>query len=167
MTAGTQTYIQSIPLVAGAAVPQANSTLCMVVANDALWPTGTGYDVALTDTHGNSLPGYPMQWQLMGPGTTINLSSKLPYYHGIVMFPQPRFWRSGKPQVFQGERKEMKPPEIAAVCCVDLGDEELVKSLWGFFRLMLGKQAERRQRHIVPCALERRLNNRWLWLNAK
>jgi hypothetical protein len=67
----------------------------------------------------------------------------------------------------RNQRKEMKPPEIAAVCCVDLGDEELVKSLWGFFRLMLGKQAERRQRHIVPCALERRLNNRWLWLNAE
>jgi len=30
-----------------------------------------------------------MQWQLMGPGTTINLSNGLPYYHGIVMFPSP------------------------------------------------------------------------------
>jgi hypothetical protein len=67
----------------------------------------------------------------------------------------------------QSQQKEMKPPGISAVCCVDQGDEELVKSLWRFFRLILGKQAERRQRHTIPCALERRLNNHWLWLNAE
>jgi hypothetical protein len=44
---------------------------------------------ALTDPNGHSQPGYPMQWQLMGPGTTVNLSNGLPYYHGVVMFPSP------------------------------------------------------------------------------
>ena len=88
-TAGSANFLQSIPLLAGAALPATNTTACGIVANDALWPTGTGYNVALTDSSGNSLPGYPMMWQLMGPGTTINLSSGLPYYNGIVMFPTP------------------------------------------------------------------------------
>jgi len=25
----------------------------------------------------------------MGPGTTINVSNGLPYYHGVVMYPTP------------------------------------------------------------------------------
>jgi len=86
---GSAAYIQSIPLVTGAAVPSSNTTLCKQVANDAIWPTGTGYTVALTDTGGNTLPGYPMMWQLMGPNTTIDLSTGLPYYHGTVYFPTP------------------------------------------------------------------------------
>lgn len=86
---GTGAYIQSIPLVTGAAVPSSNTTLCKQIANDAIWPTGTGYTVALTDPSGNTIPGYPMMWQLMGPNTTINLSTGLPYYHGTVYFPTP------------------------------------------------------------------------------
>jgi hypothetical protein len=43
----------------------------------------------------------------------------------------------------QTQQNEPKPPGIAAVCRVDLGDEELVKSLWGFLRLILGKQVLR------------------------
>ena len=30
-----------------------------------------------------------MQWQLMGAGSTINLSNGLPYYHGVVYYPVP------------------------------------------------------------------------------
>lgn len=86
---GSASYIQSVPLVTGAAVPSSNTTLCKQIANDAIWPTGTGYTVALTDPSGNTIPGYPMQWQLMGPNTTINLSTGLPYYHGTVYFPTP------------------------------------------------------------------------------
>lgn len=86
---GTGAYSQTIPLVAGAAVPGTNGTLCQQVANDAAWPSGTGYNVALTDTNGNTMPGYPMQWQLMGPGSEINLSLGLPYYHGVVYYPTP------------------------------------------------------------------------------
>ena len=37
------------------------------------------------------------------------------------------------------QEKQAKPPGIAATCCVDLSDEELVKSLWMFLRLILGK----------------------------
>lgn len=86
---GSAAFIQSVPLVTGAAVPSSNATICKQVANDAIWPVGTGYTVALTDPSGNTLPGYPMQWQLMGPNTTINLSNGLPYYHGTVFFPSP------------------------------------------------------------------------------
>ncbi|HEX8811053.1 MAG TPA: hypothetical protein VF742_03585, partial [Terracidiphilus sp.] len=35
----------------------------------------------------------------------------------------------------------IKPAGVVAVCCADLRDEKLVKSLWAFFRLILGKQA--------------------------
>ena len=83
------TYVQSVPLVTGVAPPATNTTVCSQVANDAGWPTGTGYQVAVTDPNGNVLPGYPMTWQLLGPNTTINLSNGLPYYHGIVTYPVP------------------------------------------------------------------------------
>lgn len=86
---GAAAYLQTIPLVTGAAVPASNTTICKQIANDAIWPTGTGYTVALADPSGNTIPGYPMQWQLMGPNTTINLSTGLPYYHGTVYFPTP------------------------------------------------------------------------------
>jgi hypothetical protein len=88
-TVGSAAFIQSTALVSGANPSSSNTTLCKQIANDAIWPTGTGYTVALTDTGGNTLPGYPMMWQLMGPNTTINLSTGLPYYHGTVYFPTP------------------------------------------------------------------------------
>jgi hypothetical protein len=88
-TTGTAAFIQSVPLVSGASPSATNTTICKQVANDTIWPTGTGYTVALTDPSGNTIPGYPMQWQLMGAGTTINLSNGLPYYHGTVFFPTP------------------------------------------------------------------------------
>lgn len=86
---GTAAFVLSVPLTSGAAVPSTNNTVCKQVANDAIWPSGTGYTVALTDPDGNTLPGYPMMWQLMGPNTTINLSNGLPYYHGTVYYPTP------------------------------------------------------------------------------
>lgn len=86
---GMAAFVQSTPLTVGAAPAATNATICKQVANDAIWPSGTGYTVALVDTSGNTLPGYPMQWQLMGPNSTINLSSGLPYYHGTVYFPTP------------------------------------------------------------------------------
>jgi hypothetical protein len=90
MSSGNGSYTQSVPLnLTGAAPPAINSTLCRLAANDALWPTGTGYNVALFDASGNPYPGSPMQWQLLGPGTQINVSNGLPYYHGIVMYPVP------------------------------------------------------------------------------
>lgn len=88
-TSALATYNQNVPLVTGAALPAANTTVCKQVANDAIWPVGTGYTVALVDPNGNTQPGYPMMWQLLGPNTTINLSNGLPYYHGTVTFPVP------------------------------------------------------------------------------
>lgn len=88
-TVGAASYVQSVPLVSGTPGLSTNTTVCKQIANDAGWPTGTGYKVALADSSGNSIPGYPMLWQLLGPNTTINLSSGLPYYHGVVTFPSP------------------------------------------------------------------------------
>jgi hypothetical protein len=88
-TVGSASFVQSSALTSGAAPASSNTTLCQVVANDAVWPSGTGYNVSLTDSRGNPVPNYPMQWQLIGPGTTINLSNGLPYYHGAVYFPVP------------------------------------------------------------------------------
>jgi hypothetical protein len=83
------TYTQSVPLVTGAAVPPTNTTICSIIANDSGWPTGTGYVVSLTTPAGSTMPGYPMQWQLLGPGNTINLSQGLPLYNGTVTYPIP------------------------------------------------------------------------------
>ena len=86
-TTGTSVYTQSAALASGSNPPSSNTTICKQVANDAIWPIGTGYTVSMTDPSGNTLPGYPMMWQLLGPNTTINLSYGLPYYHGVVTFP--------------------------------------------------------------------------------
>src|SRR5579859_270013 len=86
---GSSTYTQSVALVNGAPPPATNTTLCQIIANDAGWPTGTGYVVSLTDPAGATMPGYPMQWQLLGPGNTINLSKGLPFYNGVVNYPVP------------------------------------------------------------------------------
>ena len=103
-TVGQAPFIKSAPLVIAATPHQTNGTLCQQVANDAGWPTGTSYTVSLTDPSGNTLPGYPMQWQLLGPGTTINLSNGLPYASGIVTYPTPIIStpQNGNPQSITG-----------------------------------------------------------------
>lgn len=88
-TTGSASFVQSAALISGATPASSNTTLCQVTANDTIWPTGTGYNVSLVDSVGNPIPQYPMQWQLLGPGTTINLSNGLPYYHGTVFYPIP------------------------------------------------------------------------------
>lgn len=88
-TVGGASFNKATPLVAGSALPGTNNTVCVATANDTIWPTGTGYIVTMEDSSGNALPGYPMQWQLNGPGTSINLSQGLPYYHGVVFYPTP------------------------------------------------------------------------------
>lgn len=87
--AGSATYIQSVPLVTGTAIPTTNTTLCQVIANDAGWPSGTGYGVSATTPAGQTLPGFPMQWQLLGPGGIVNVSQGLPLYNGTVQYPVP------------------------------------------------------------------------------
>jgi len=86
---GTGTYIQNVPLVSGVAPPSTNNSVCQIIANDAGWPTGTGYVVGLTTPGGQTQPGYPMQWQILGPGTTLNISQGLPLYNGTVTYPVP------------------------------------------------------------------------------
>lgn len=88
-TSVTAQYTQAVALTAGAAPPVYNSTVCRVVANDAAWPTGTGYRVSLVDVSGNTLFSYPELWQFYGPGSTYNLSQGIPYYHGQVTYPVP------------------------------------------------------------------------------
>jgi hypothetical protein len=88
-TTGTASFVQSTALTSGSSPASTNTTLCQVVANDAVWPTGTGYNVSMVTVNGNPVPNYPMQWQLMGAGSTINLSNGLPYYHGVVYYPVP------------------------------------------------------------------------------
>ena len=88
-TVGTATFSQSTPLTSGAAVPSVNTTVCSVIANDAMWPVGTGYAVSLTDADGNAVPKFQQQWQLMGAGSTVNLSAGTPWYHGVVYYPSP------------------------------------------------------------------------------
>jgi len=88
-TTGTASFTQSAPLSAGAALPATNTTQCQVTANDAMWPYGTGYIVSLLDKNGNQVPRFQQQWQLNGPGSTINLANGLPYYHGVIYYPSP------------------------------------------------------------------------------
>ncbi len=69
--------------------PIRNLTSCRVVANDACFPTGTGYTASLVDADGNNLFNYSEMWQFFGPGSTYNLSQGIPYYHGQVTYPIP------------------------------------------------------------------------------
>lgn len=87
-TSSTATYTQSVPLTTGAAVPILNGTVCQVVANDAAWPIA-GYNATLANASGNTVPGFPQQWQFVGPGSTYNLSNGLPLYNGRVTYPVP------------------------------------------------------------------------------
>lgn len=88
-TSLTAQYTQATALVTGAAVPIRNNTPCRVIANDAAWPTGTGYNVSLVDASGNTLFVYPQMWQFLGPGSSYNLSQGIPYYNGQVTYPVP------------------------------------------------------------------------------
>lgn len=85
----TATYVQSTNLVTGAASPTQNTTVCQVVANDAGWPTGTGYNFSITTPTGNTLPGYPVLTQFLGPGSTYNFANGMPLYNGRIIYPTP------------------------------------------------------------------------------
>jgi hypothetical protein len=90
LTTGTASFAQSSALATSSvAPPTANSTICQVTANDAMWPVGTGYMVTLTDANGNQVPRFSQQWQLNGAGSTVNLSAGVPWYHGVVYYPSP------------------------------------------------------------------------------
>ena len=88
VTNPASTYTQSAAVTTGAAVPNVNSTSCMVVANDAAWPIA-GYMFNLFTPAGNNVPGYPQQVQFVGPGSAYNLSNGLPLFNGRVTYPVP------------------------------------------------------------------------------
>lgn len=89
-TSLTAQYTQATALnTTSNAPPISNGTACRVVANDAAWPTGTGYQASLIDVSGNTLFNYAELWQFNGPGSTYNLSQGIPYYHGQVTYPVP------------------------------------------------------------------------------
>ena len=59
--------------------------------------------------------------------------------HGCDVVAKLRLVTPGTPLIVlrnRGQRIEMKPTGIAFICALDLGDEELVKSMWLFLRLM-------------------------------
>lgn len=88
-TSPTSTFTQSVPLTTSGRVPPIqNGTKCQVVANDAAWPIA-GYTATLTTPAGNTVPGFPQQWQFTGPGSTYNLSNGFPLYNGRVTYPVP------------------------------------------------------------------------------
>ncbi len=88
-TTPTATFTQAAPLTTGRLPSISNTTVCRVVANDSMWPTGTGYNVSLLDASGNTLFAYPQMWQFLGAGYSYNLSQGIPYYHGQVTYPVP------------------------------------------------------------------------------
>lgn len=88
-TSTVATFTQSTPITTNGSIPPIqNNTVCQAVANDAAWPIA-GYNVTLTTAAGNTVPGFPQQWQLVGPGSAYNLSNGLPLYNGRVTYPVP------------------------------------------------------------------------------
>ncbi len=88
-TSTTASFTQSVPIsTTGRVPPIQNNTVCIAVANDAAWPIA-GYNATLSTPSGNVISGFPQQWQLLGPGSTYNLSNGLPLYNGRVTYPVP------------------------------------------------------------------------------
>jgi hypothetical protein len=85
-------YSQSVPLtVPSGALPVSNTTACKLRFNDEMTPSFTGYNVTLTSTTGQTIPGYPQTWYLAGGSAgTINITSGTPLYSGsyTVQYPQ-------------------------------------------------------------------------------
>jgi hypothetical protein len=88
-TTGSAAFTQSVALTSGTALPGTNTTVCNLVANDAGWPTGTGYGVTMTGPSGAVQPGYPLTAQFIGPGTSVNVGQGFPQYSGTVLYPIP------------------------------------------------------------------------------
>ena len=88
-TSTTATFTQSAPITTNGAVPPVqNNSVCIAVANDAAWPIA-GYNATLISPSGNTVPGFPQQWQLTGPGSSYNVSNGFPLYNGRVTYPVP------------------------------------------------------------------------------
>ncbi|MGH9475454.1 MAG: hypothetical protein ACRD1C_03875 [Terriglobales bacterium] len=97
---GWTAYMQSAPLVSGAAAPGSNTSLCSVLFNDQILPTGTWYTATLEDDNGNVLPGFPRNWYLEGAGVTVETLQALAS-SPAVLFPQPLLANPANPIVGQ------------------------------------------------------------------
>jgi hypothetical protein len=79
-------YSQSVPLIAGAALPATNTSICQPFFNDTLIPSFTSYLTNIVTLGGSQISGYPQKWFLWGGN--INVSQGTPIFSGIVQFPQ-------------------------------------------------------------------------------
>lgn len=72
-------FAQSTPLVSGAALPSSNTTACKLRFNDELTPSFVCYDVGLSSSTGNTIPGFPQYWYMSGGSSgTINIGQGTP-----------------------------------------------------------------------------------------
>lgn len=82
-------YNQATPLVNGAALPANNTSVCQIRFNDELQPSFTAYLVALANSSGAGIAGFPQKWYLSGGSNgTVNVSNGTPLYAGVVQYPQ-------------------------------------------------------------------------------
>lgn len=82
-------FNQATPLVNGAALPANNTSVCQIRFNDELQPSFTAYSVALTNSSGAGIAGFPQKWYLSGGSNgTVNVSNGTPLYAGVVQYPQ-------------------------------------------------------------------------------
>jgi hypothetical protein len=82
-------YTQSVPLVAGSALPSTNTTACKPYFSDEGIP-GFSYLVGLSNSSGSNVSGFPQKWRLFGGSAgTVNLSLGMPISDGVVVYPQP------------------------------------------------------------------------------
>lgn len=82
----TGSYSQSSSLVSGSALPTGNTSQCQLYFNDQLMPSWTGYSVALSNSEGSLISGFPQHWYLSGGA------------HGTVDVSQGTTRSSGKKQ---------------------------------------------------------------------
>lgn len=72
-------FTQSVPLVSGAALPSSNTTACKLRFNDELTPSFVCYDVGLSSSTGNTIPGFPQYWYMSGGSSgSINIGLGTP-----------------------------------------------------------------------------------------
>lgn len=85
---GWASYTQAAPLAAGSALPAQNTTVCALLFNDQILPTGTWYTATLQDAQGTTLSGFPRDWYL--EGMTENVAALTPLAtNPAVLFPMP------------------------------------------------------------------------------
>ncbi|HEV7522993.1 MAG TPA: hypothetical protein VGP89_17965 [Candidatus Angelobacter sp.] len=88
-TGFSSSYQQSSALAAGSALPSSNTSVCKVLFNDQLIPSGTGYNVGFVNASGSNISGFPQKWFLSGGAAgTVNVSNGTPLYSGTVQYPQ-------------------------------------------------------------------------------